>query len=69
MAAGVPDVDVDVVAGSVGGGCSVDGCCSVGDVLLGQRAEVGIAADDAVAFVVMHVYFGTAFVNRPTIGP
>ena len=32
MAAGVPDVDVDVVAGSVGGGCSVDCCCSVGDV-------------------------------------
>ena len=32
MAAGVPDVDVDVVVGSVGGGCFVDGCCSVGDV-------------------------------------
>ena len=47
MAAGVPDVDVDVVAGAVGGGCSVDGCCSVGDVAAGTDDDVGVGGDVA----------------------
>ena len=47
MAAGVPDVDVDVVAGSVGGGCSVDGCWSVGDVAAGTDDDAGAGGDVA----------------------
>ena len=45
MAAVVPDVGVDVVAGSVGGGCSVDSCCSVGDVAAVTDDDAGAAGD------------------------
>ena len=45
MAAGVPDVDVDVVVGSVGGGCSVDGFCSVGDVAAVTDDDAGVGGD------------------------
>ena len=47
MAAGVPDVDVDVVAGSVGGGCFVDGSAGTDDDAGAGGAVAAVSGDDA----------------------